>query len=90
MTLLSVNKGIDSGPIYLQASYAFDEVRESHVVIQHRVVLENLSAISRTLRDISHATARPIDVSGKQSVNRGQPWLTAYLRWKWFARGART
>lgn len=89
MTLLNVDEGIDSGPIYLQASYAFDEVRESHVVIQHRVVLENLAAISRMLRAISHDTARPFDVSGKRSVNRGQPWFTAYLRWKWLVRGTR-
>jgi methionyl-tRNA formyltransferase len=89
MTLLNVDEGIDSGPIYLQASYPFDEVRESHIVIQHRVVLENLASISRTLRAISHDSARPLDVSGKRSVNRGQPWLTAYLRWRWLARGAR-
>lgn len=89
MTLLKVDEGIDSGPIYLQASYPFDEARESHVVIQHRVVLENLAAISRTLRAICQDTAHPIDVSGIRSVNRGQPWLTAYLRWKWLARGAR-
>jgi folate-dependent phosphoribosylglycinamide formyltransferase PurN len=89
MTLLRVDAGIDTGPMYLQASCAFDELRESHVVIQHRVVLENLAAISQTLRAISDDTARPLDVSGKRSVNRGQPWLTAYLRWKWLARGAR-
>jgi folate-dependent phosphoribosylglycinamide formyltransferase PurN len=88
MTLLSVDEGIDTGPMYLQASYAFDELRESHVVIQHRVVLENLDAVSRTLRAISNDVARPFTLPGKRSVNRGQPWFTAYLRWKRHARGA--
>jgi folate-dependent phosphoribosylglycinamide formyltransferase PurN len=88
MTLLKIDEGIDTGPIYLQASYAFDETRESHIVIQHRVVLENLDNISRTLYAISNDAARPLVLPGKKSVNRGQPWFTAYLRWKRQARGA--
>lgn len=88
MTLLKINKGIDTGPVYLQASYAFDEHRESHVVIQHRVVLENLDGISRTLKAISMDTARPLAAGDKLSRNRGQPWFTAYLRWKRRARAA--
>lgn len=86
MTLLRIDEGIDTGPMYLQASYAFDEFQESHVMIQHRVVLENLDAISRTLRAISRGVARPLTLPDQQSVNRGQPWFTAYLRWKRHAR----
>ena len=89
MTLLRIDEGIDTGPMYLQASYAFDELRESHVVIQHRVVLENLDAISHALRAISKDVARPFTLRGERSVNRGQPWFTAWLRWKRQARGAR-
>lgn len=88
MTLLRIDEGIDTGPIYLQASYAFDELRESHVVIQHRVVLENLDTISRKLRAIARDSARPFALTGTKSVNRGQPWFTAWLRWKRHARGA--
>jgi len=88
MTLLKVDAGIDTGPMYLQASYDFDEQRESHVVIQHRVVLENLDVISRTLRNISKEAVRPFTLQGKRSVNRGQPWFTAWLRWKRQAHGA--
>lgn len=88
MTLLRVDEGIDTGPIYLQASYEFDELRESHVVIQHRVVLENLDAVTSTLRAISNDVALPFTPPCKRSVNRGQPWFTAYLRWKRDARGA--
>jgi hypothetical protein len=40
---------VDTGPIYLQASYDLDEVNESHNVIQYRAVLENLDTIGRTL-----------------------------------------
>ncbi len=39
MTLLRVDAGVDTGPIYLQATYPFNEVEESHRVIQYRVVL---------------------------------------------------
>ena len=36
MTLLRVDPGIDTGPIFLHGTYDFDEVEESHAVIQYR------------------------------------------------------
>lgn len=87
MTLLKVDEGVDTGPIYLQSSYSFDEMRESHIVIQYRVVLENLEAISRTLYDICDGSARPMVTVSRRSMTWGQPWLTAYLKWKRAARG---
>src|SRR5438132_1590035 len=39
MTLLRVDEGVDTGPIFLQATYKFDEHRESHIVIQYPTVL---------------------------------------------------
>ncbi len=42
MTLLKVDKGVDTGPAFGYYTYPFDEMHESHIVIQHRVVLENL------------------------------------------------
>ena len=45
MTLLRVDPGIDTGPIFLHGTYDFDEVAESHSVIQYRAVIENLDAI---------------------------------------------
>src|SRR4029079_15600320 len=87
MTLLRVNEGVDTGLVYLQASCAIDEVRESHVVIQHRVVLENLEAIGRVLLALGRGEElRPISVEGRRSAAWGQPRLTDYLRWKWSAR----
>jgi folate-dependent phosphoribosylglycinamide formyltransferase PurN len=87
MTLLKVDRGIDTGPIYLQASTDVDERRESHAVIQYRVVLDNLDAIHRTLVSLWHDPARePVSVAGRRSAVWGHPRLTAYVKWKWSAR----
>ncbi len=82
MTLLRIDDGVDTGPVYGYFTYPFDEVNESHVIIQHRVLMENLSAMARTLKGIYAGDARPLDTSGRQSQTWGQPWLTRYLRWK--------
>jgi folate-dependent phosphoribosylglycinamide formyltransferase PurN len=87
MTLLRVDKGIDTGPIFLQASCPTDEVRESHIVIQYRVVLENLDAIGQTLKSLAAGADAPaLSTAGRRSAVWGQPRLTDYLRWKWAAR----
>lgn len=82
MTLLKVDSGIDTGPVFLQASYPFDEARESHVRIQQRVVMENLDAITRQLRAICSGGSQPLILPLQKSTNWGQPWLTAYLHWQ--------
>ena len=73
--------------MFLQAGCGFDEVRESHIVIQHRVVVENLDAIERILIAICRGddVAR-IPTDGRRSAVWGQPRLTHYLRWKRAAR----
>ncbi|HYP52494.1 MAG TPA: formyltransferase family protein [Pyrinomonadaceae bacterium] len=86
MTLLKIDKGVDTGPVYGYYTYDFDERRESHVRIQHRVVLENLDALRDKLLDIHAGRARPLDTRGRHSATWGQPWLTSYLRWKRRAR----
>ena len=88
MTLLRVDEGVDTGPIFLQAGCAIDELRESPRVIQQRVVLENLDAIGARLREIWRGQARPLSVAGRRSAVWGQPRLSAYLRWKAAARRA--
>lgn len=90
MTLLRVDAGVDTGPIFLQATYKFDEARESHVVIQYRVVLENLMDITQRLIAVCRGMARPLPVEGRRSGVWGQPWLSVYLRWKRAARAARS
>jgi methionyl-tRNA formyltransferase len=82
MTLLRIDKGVDTGPVFGYFTYSFDEKRESHIVIQHRVVFENLDAIAAKLEEIYRGTAIPISTAGRESAAWGQPWLTRYLAWK--------
>jgi hypothetical protein len=86
MTLLKIDPGVDTGPVYGYYTSPFDEVSESHVVIQNRMVLDNLDALQQKLLDIGEGRAEPLDVKGRPSAVWGQPWLTAYLRWKSGAR----
>jgi methionyl-tRNA formyltransferase len=90
MTLLRVDRGIDTGPIFLHGTCDFDEVEESHAVIQYRAVTENLDAIADMLAALARGEyVRPIAVDGRESAVWGQPQLTAYLRWKSAARRKR-
>jgi len=90
MTLLRIDEGIDTGPVYLHASYPFDERRESHLVIQYRVVLENLDLIGRRLLALARGhEVPPVATDGRASAVWGQPRMTEYLRWKWIARRSR-
>ena len=86
MTLLRIDKGVDTGPTFGFYTYPYDEFNESHIVIQHRVVLDNLPALQTKLTEIYAGSALPLDVSGRSSATWGQPWLTRYLRWKARAR----
>lgn len=91
MTLLKIDKGVDTGPVYLQAGCRVDEVAESHIVIQYRVVIENLNTIAATLIDLFNGNkVEPIPTAGRKSAVWGQPRLTDYLRWKRAAKQARS
>lgn len=80
MTLLKIDKGVDTGPVYGYYSYPFDAARESHIRIQARVVLENLDALRQKLEEIHTGCAERIDTRGRSSVAWGQPWLTKHLQ----------
>lgn len=86
MTLLKVDDGVDTGPIYGYYRYQFDAKTESHFRIQTRVVTENLDAIRDKLIEIVSGTAVPIDVRGRRSGLWGHPWMTKYIGWKRRAR----
>ena len=89
MTLLRVDEGIDTGPVYLHGTCEYDESRDSHIVIQQRAVVENLDAIGSVLTAIARGEhVRPVSTAGRQSATWGQPRLTSYVRWKLAARGA--
>ena len=86
MTLLKIDAGVDTGPVYGYYRCNYDEIAESHNVIQARVVFDNLDALREKFGELMAGTARPIDTSGRKSQAWGQPWLSAYLRWKRAAR----
>jgi hypothetical protein len=88
MTLLKIDAGVDTGPVYGYFTYAFDERRESHIVIQKRMVLENLDAVRDRLVAVERGEAKPIPTDGRSSSAWGQPWLSKYVRWKLAARRA--
>lgn len=87
MSLLRIDRGVDTGALYLQAPCRYDETRESHVVIQHRAVLANLEAIRRALLSVIGGQGRPIATQGRRSAVWGQPRLSSYVQWKRAARG---
>lgn len=86
MTLLKVDKGVDTGPVYGYFRIKYDEKNETHIVIQHRVVFDNLPAIQQSLEMIAAGAAPTIDTRGRKSHVWGQVWLTKYLAWKRKAR----
>jgi hypothetical protein len=85
-TLLKIDEGVDTGPVFGYFRCQPDERNESHIVIQHRAVLDNLDALSDKLLQIGTGEAIPIDTSDRPSGEWGQPWLTSYLAWKHRAR----
>jgi Formyl transferase len=87
-TLLRIDSGVDTGPVYAYYRTDIDERDESHIVIQHRVVFDNLDQLAQDLGRIEAGTAERIDVTGRDSAAWGQPRLTDYLRWKRAARKA--
>jgi predicted dehydrogenase/nucleoside-diphosphate-sugar epimerase len=86
LTLLKIDKGVDTGPVYGYYTTDFDELNESHIVIMTRLVLDNLDSLRDRLLEIYEGRAVPIDTKGRASAVWGQPWLTTYLRWKRDAR----
>jgi hypothetical protein len=79
MTLLRADRGVDSGPVF--GYFRVDPAPgESHVVLQHRAVLDHLDSIRDRLLQIAAGRAPLIDTAGRRSATWGQPWLSAYLR----------
>jgi formyl transferase-like protein len=86
MTLLRIDRGVDTGPVFGHYRCHYDERSESHIVIQYRTVFDNLDVLQKQLIDIHQGTALPVDVTGRKSAAWGQPWLTKYLHWKQAAK----
>jgi len=82
MTMLRIDKGVDTGPIYGYFSYDYNPVKESHVTIQSRVVFENLDAITEKIKEIFQKTATPLTIDkDRKSRVWGQPRLTKWIKW---------
>jgi hypothetical protein len=86
MTLLKIDEGIDTGPVFGYFTCNYDELRESHIRIQYRVIFDNLEEIKDTLLAIHDGKASTIDTTGQESNVWGHPWLSSYMRWKISAR----
>ena len=86
MTLLKIDAGVDTGPVYGHYTYAFDERLESHARIQYRAVYENLDAVAMKLNEIVAGIAQPVDTSHRTGADWGQPWLSRHIAWKRAAR----
>jgi methionyl-tRNA formyltransferase len=82
MTLLRIDKGVDTGAVYAYYTCELDERIESHIQIQHRVVFDNLDALQQKLKQIVDGQAKTIDTGGRSSAAWGQPWLSRYVKWK--------
>lgn len=89
VTLLRIDRGVDTGPVFGYFRIDADPARESHAVMQHRAVLDNLDPIRERLLEIGAGAARPVDTTGRKSATWGQPWLSAYLRIRRAHRAAR-
>lgn len=85
-TLLKIDDGIDTGPVYGYYTYDYNEVDESHIVIQQRTLIENLDDIAQKLKEICQQPTETIDTTGRGSSTYGQPWMSRYLWWKFKAR----
>ena len=82
MTLLKIDRGIDTGPVYGYFSAPYEESTESHLTIQRRMTYENLEQVQRVLEQIAEGVAEKISTTGRTSAIWGQPTLTSYYRWK--------
>ncbi len=82
LTLLKIDRGIDTGPIYGYYRCDFDPLAESHHVIQHKAAFANLPALQQKLLDIARGTATPLEHRAANSREWGQPWLTKYLAYR--------
>ncbi|WP_456448276.1 formyltransferase family protein, partial [Thiolapillus sp.] len=86
MTLLKIDDGVDTGPVYGYFYPEFDELRDSHIAIQDGTVFDNLDAIRQKLLEVYEGKVSPIDTRGRKSGVWGQPWMSRYLKWKRAAR----
>ena len=78
MTLLRIDKGVDTGPVFGYFRVDADAAR-----VARRHAAPRRARASRRIRDklleIETGTATPIETAGRRSAAWGQPWLSALL-----------
>lgn len=82
MTLLKIDAGVDTGPVYGYFTYAFNVCNETPAIIHNRVVYDNLDVLQQKLLEVHAGQAQTIDTTGRKSGIWGQPWLSRYLEIK--------
>ena len=73
-TLLRIDRGVDTGPVFGYFRVQSDPRLESHLVTEHRAVLEHLDAIRDRLREIEAEQRRrstPRAVGRRPGDSRG-------------------
>jgi hypothetical protein len=79
-TLLKIDEGVDTGPVYGYYSYPFNVATDTPAIIHGRVVYDNLGVIKAKLLEIHAGEAGTIVTSGRRSGVWGQPWLSRYIK----------
>lgn len=80
MTLLKIDRGVDVEP-EVGYFHPFDQIRESHTILQRRAVHESTPEMAASLVAVMGGDARPIGTFGHSSDVRGQPRLRSHVRW---------
>jgi peptidoglycan/xylan/chitin deacetylase (PgdA/CDA1 family)/folate-dependent phosphoribosylglycinamide formyltransferase PurN len=78
-TLLKIDSGVDTGPIYAQGGIEFGPL-EDHVYLQFKVISDNLDEIRSGLESAYKGERDSLDISGRESGVWGQPKLTDQVR----------
>jgi Formyl transferase len=86
MTLLRIDRGIDTGPVFGHFRAPYHETEDTPLMIQRRMTYNNLDEVGQTLQRVVAGIAVPISTLGRKSAVWGQPTLTAYWKWKQLAR----
>lgn len=86
MTLLKIDRGIDTGPVLGYFTAPYDEQSESHLTIQRRMTYQNLDGVRQLIEKHVSGELQSLSTQGRHSAIWGQPTLTSYLRWKSAAR----
>ncbi len=82
MTLLKIDAGVDTGPVIGDIRSPFDEQTDSHIVIQQRMVFDNLEELKNLLLEVSEGQARELSTAGRPSRVWGHPWFSEYFKWR--------